>query len=294
MSGTIIKGIGGFYYVDTDDGVYECRARGKFRKEKVTPTVGDFAEISVLDKIKKKGSLDAILPRKNELIRPKVANVDQALIIFAAVSPQFNPDLLDRFLILAEEQRLDITICINKIDLDTEERYRIFEDIYAKAGYRVIPVSAEKNINIDRLKRCVEGKISVVAGPSGAGKSSLINCLNPKFSLETGEISRKIERGKHTTRHAELMEIFAGSFIVDSPGFTSLYLNNINPEELKSYFPEFRPFYGQCRFASCRHINEPDCCVKEHVGAEISSMRYERYKILYDEICEIYEERKRQ
>lgn len=292
LDGTIIKGIGGFYYIDTKDGIFECRARGKFRKEKVTPTVGDYVQISVLDEKNKKGSLDVIKPRRNQLIRPRVANVDQALIIFAAVSPNLNPDLLDRFLILAEEQKLEITICINKIDLDIEKNYEKYVKLYSQAGYRVIPLSAEGKINIDKLKECIEGKISVVAGPSGAGKSSLINCLNPDFKLMTGEISRKIERGKHTTRHAELMEICDRSFVVDSPGFTSLYLNNINPDELKNYFPEFRK-YASCRFSSCRHINEPDCGVKEQVGENISTARYERYKALYEEINELFEERKR-
>jgi len=292
LEGTIIKGIGGFYYIDTEDGVYECRARGKFRKEKITPVVGDYVEISVIDKNNKKGSLDVIKERKNQLIRPKVSNVDQALIIFAAVSPNLNPDLLDRFLVLAEEQALEITICINKIDLDTEKNYEKYVDIYTNAGYRVIPVSAEKGINIDVLKECVEGKISVVAGPSGAGKSSLINCINPDFNLATGEISRKIERGKHTTRHAELMEVFHNSYIVDSPGFTSLYLENIKPEDIKEYFPEFRKYSG-CRFSSCLHINEPDCEVKEHLGKEINNARYDRYKALYEEVYELFEERKR-
>ncbi len=293
LDGTIIKGIGGFYYIDTKNGIYECRARGKFRKEKVTPTVGDYVQISILDEENKKGSLDVIKPRKNQLIRPKVVNVDQALIIFAAVSPHFNPDLLDRFLILAEEQKLDITICINKIDLDKKRDFEKYKDLYTEAGYRVIPVSAHEKINIDELKKSVQNKISVVAGPSGAGKSSLINCLNPNFSLETGEVSKKIERGRHTTRHAELMEIFENSFIVDSPGFTSLYLDNIEAKKLQEYFPEFRQYYNNCRFSSCVHINEPDCCVKEHVGEDINPVRYEKYVALYNEINQIYQERKR-
>ena len=293
LKGTIIKGVGGFYYINTESGVYECRARGKFRKEKITPTVGDYVKISVLDELNKKGSLDEILPRKNSLIRPKVANIDQVIIVFAAVNPQFNKDLLDRFLILAEEQELDITICINKIDLDAEKRYSEYVDFYKASGYSVIPVSTYLGHNLEKLKERMEGKISVVAGPSGVGKSSIINALNPKFSLETGDISRKINRGKHTTRHAELMEIFHGSFIVDSPGFTSLYIENIKPEKLQEYFPEFRKYLKTCRFSGCIHINEPDCQIKKHVGNGIEKERYERYVEFYNEIMEGINERKR-
>ncbi len=293
VKGTIIKGVGGFYYVGTGNGIYECRARGKFRKERITPTVGDYAEITVIDEENKKGSLDNILSRKTYMIRPRVANVDQVIIIFAAAKPQLDPDMLDRFLILAEEQGLDIVICINKIDLDPDEEYKKYADIYSSAGYRVIPVSAEKKINIEQLGDCLKDKISVVAGPSGVGKSSIINSLNPNLRLETGSVSRKIERGKHTTRHAQLMELYGNSFIVDSPGFTSLYIDNIKPEMLQEYFPEFTPYIGKCRFSSCVHIHEPDCNVKNNVGESINPARYDRYVKLYNELVEFENERKR-
>ena len=185
LEGVILKGIGGFYYIDTETGVYECRARGIFRKEGIRPTVGDAVRISVLDEENKKGSLDEILPRRNELIRPRVANVDQAVIVFAAKSPNMNLDLLDRFLLLAEEQELDIVIVINKIDKDKKERYLEAAEMYRKAGYPVICTSAEKGVAIDELRHALENKISVFAGPSGVGKSSLINAAFPGLELGT-------------------------------------------------------------------------------------------------------------
>ena len=284
LKGTIVKGIGGCYYVNTGCGVYECRARGKFRLEKVTPTVGDFVEISVIDENGRKGSLDVIFARRNELIRPRVSNVDQAAIVFAAKSPALNPDLLDRFIIIAERHKLDVIICINKIDIDKREKYKDIAEIYTKSGFKVIPLSAEEGTNIDLLREELNGKISVFAGPSGVGKSSLLNAVNPMLGLNTGEISAKIERGKHTTRHAELMEIFDGSFIVDSPGFTSLFLDDIEKDELQYYFREFRPYIGNCRFSGCSHIHEPECAVKAHVGGRINEMRYNRYVNIYDEL----------
>lgn len=284
LNGTIIKGIGGFYYIDTENGVYECRARGIFRKEKLKPTVGDFVKISVLDEKNKKGSLDVIEPRKNMLIRPRVSNVEQAIIVFAAVSPDINIDLLDRFLILVAEQKLDVIICINKIDLDTDKKYENIKNMYEKSGYKVICLSAEKGIGIDELKSNLKNKISVFAGPSGVGKSSLINSISPNLQLKTGEISAKIERGKHTTRHAELMQIEENSYIVDSPGFTSLFLEHIPAEELQYYFKEFEPYLSGCRYTGCSHIHEPECAVKEQIGENIQTERYERYVNLYNEL----------
>lgn len=284
LNGTIIKGIGGFYYIDTENGIYECRARGIFRKEKLKPTVGDFVKISVLDEKNKKGSLDVIEPRKNMLIRPRVSNVEQAIIVFAAVSPDINIDLLDRFLILVAEQKLDVIICINKIDLDTDKKYENIKNMYEKSGYKVICLSAEKGIGIDELKSNLKNKISVFAGPSGVGKSSLINSISPNLQLKTGEISAKIERGKHTTRHAELMQIEENSYIVDSPGFTSLFLEHIPVEELQYYFREFEPYLSGCRYTGCSHIHEPECAVKEQIGENIQTERYERYVNLYNEL----------
>lgn len=284
INGTILKGIGGFYYVDTESGLYECRARGIFRKEGIKPTVGDHVQITVLDEAHKKGSLDVILPRKNELIRPRVANVEQAVIVFAAKSPNMNLDLLDRFLLLVEEQNLDIVICINKIDKDKEKEYEEAARLYQAAGYSVICASATEGDGIEMLRKALEHKISVFAGPSGVGKSSLINGAFPELSLITGEISKKIERGKHTTRHAELIQISKNSYIVDSPGFTSLYLDHIPQENLQYYFREFLPFVHECHYTGCSHTHEPECAVKEQVGKKISRIRYDRYVSFYTEL----------
>lgn len=286
LSGTIVKGIGGFYYVHTERGVFECRARGIFRKNGIKPTVGDKAQISVLDEEHLKGSLDIIEERKNELTRPRVANVDQAVIIFAAKDPQMNIDLLDRFLILAEEQSLEIAICINKIDLDLTKAYEDIAFLYRKVGYTLILASAEQGFGLNELREALAGKISVFAGPSGVGKSSLINSAFTEFSLETGVLSLKIARGKHTTRHAELMQIGGGGFIVDSPGFTSLSLGHIHYENLHYYFREFQPYLHKCHYTGCSPTHEPNCEVKANVGLdkEISPIRYERYKALYMEL----------
>ena len=291
LEGVILKGIGGFYYIDTETGVYECRARGIFRKEGIRPTVGDAVRISVLDEENKKGSLDEILPRRNELIRPRVSNVDQVVIVFAAKSPNMNLDLLDRFLLLAEEQELEIVIVINKIDRDKKEQYLEAAEMYRKAGYPVICTSAEKGIAIEELRAALENKISVFAGPSGVGKSSLINAAFPGLELSTGAISEKIQRGKHTTRHAELIQITDKSYIVDSPGFTSLFLNHIPSEKLQYHFRGFEPFIHKCYYNGCIHINEPDCAVKAEIGEAVAQKRYDRYVTIYEELKEEEERR---
>lgn len=292
LEGVIVKGIGGFYYIDTQKGVFETRARGIFRKEGIRPTVGDHVKISVLDEENKKGSLDEILPRRTELIRPKVSNVDQAVIVFAAKSPDMNLDLLDRFLLLAEEQELDIVIVLNKIDKDNNQDYEEAAKLYRQAGYLVICTSAELGSGVADLKAALENRISVFAGPSGVGKSSLINAAFPGLELNTGELSQKIQRGRHTTRHAELIRITENSYIVDSPGFTSLFLNHIPSEKLQYYFKEFEPFVHACYYHGCMHINEPDCAVKAQIGKVIHPMRYERYVNIVQELKK-EEERKK-
>lgn len=239
--------------------------------------------ISVLDEAGKKGSLDEILPRRNELIRPRVSNVDQAVIVFAAKSPNMNLDLLDRFLLLAEEQELEIAIVINKTDKDKREEYLAAAEMYRHAGYPVICTSAQEGRGIEELRQALENRISVFAGPSGVGKSSLINAVFPGLELNTGEVSRKIQRGRHTTRHAELIQISGKSYIVDSPGFTSLMLGHIPSEKLQCYFREFRPFLKDCRYTGCMHINEPECAVKAEIGSAIHERRYQRYKAFYEE-----------
>lgn len=292
VDGIIVKGIGGFYYINTKDGVYETRARGIFRKEGIKPLVGDRVRISIQDEKNKKGSLDEILPRDNELLRPRVSNVDQAVIVFGAKSPNINLDLLDRFLVLASEQELDIVIVINKIDLDKNNDYLEIEKLYKKSNYTIVCVSAEERIGLEELGELLTNSTSVFAGPSGVGKSTLLNSIFPKLNLETGAISEKIQRGKHTTRHAELIEVAENSYIVDSPGFTSLALSHVQSDKLQYHFKEFEPYLHSCYYNGCIHKNEPDCKIKEAVEKEIiDKLRYKRYVTLFDELKE-EEERK--
>ena len=286
INGKIIKGIGGFYYVDTEKGLYECRARGIFRKNKITPLVGDRVSISVVDKENKKGVVEEIEKRDTELVRPPIANVDKALIVFAIKNPAPNLSLLDRFIVLAEKENLEIVIVFTKVDLDADgELLDELKSIYEVSGYKVIPVSNKLKLNIDKIKEELKENTVVFAGPSGVGKSSLLNEVDKNFELKTGEVSDKIKRGKHTTRHAELLKLECGGMVADTPGFSSLTLDDIDESELKEYFIEFDK-YDDCRFGSrCIHENEPSCAVKEAVeNGDISKKRYESYIQLLNEI----------
>ena len=286
INGKIIKGIGGFYYVDTENGLYECRARGIFRKNKITPLVGDRVSISVVDEENKKGVVEEIEKRDTELVRPPIANVDKALIVFAIKNPAPNLSLLDRFIVLAEKENLEIVIVFTKVDLDADgELLEELKSIYEVSGYKVIPVSNKLKLNIDKIKEELKENTVVFAGPSGVGKSSLLNEVDKNFELKTGEVSDKIKRGKHTTRHAELLKLECGGMVADTPGFSSLTLDDIDESELKEYFIEFDK-YDECRFGSrCIHENEPSCAVKEAVeNGEISKKRYESYIQLLNEI----------
>lgn len=288
MKGKIIKGIAGFYYVyGENDEVYECRAKGIFRKENRKPLVGDDVEITILDQEKKEGNLVKILPRKNSLIRPAVANVDQAFVIFAMDDPKPNFLLLDRFLVMMEQADIPAVICFNKKDLAEEQEIRKLYETYRGCGYQVILSSALQEEGIEEIRSILKGKTTVVAGPSGVGKSSLTNLLQKEIRMETGEISRKLKRGKHTTRHSQVIPVGDHTYLMDTPGFSSLYLTDMEEQELKDYFPEFRKYEEQCRFQGCRHIHEPGCAVKEALGSgEISSLRYEDYLNLYEELKE--------
>lgn len=286
INGKIIKGIGGFYYVDTEKGLYECRARGIFRKNKITPLVGDRVSISVVDEENKKGVVEEIEKRDTELVRPPIANVDKALIVFAIKNPSPNLSLLDRFIVLAEKENLEIVIVFTKVDLDADgELLEELKSIYEVSGYKVIPVSNKLKLNIDKIKEELKENTVVFAGPSGVGKSSLLNEVDKNFELKTGEVSDKIKRGKHTTRHAELLKLECGGMVADTPGFSSLTLDDTDESELKEYFIEFDK-YDDCRFGSrCIHENEPSCAVKEAVeNGEISKKRYESYIQLLNEI----------
>lgn len=286
MQGKIIKGIAGFYYVNVVEfGVYECKAKGIFRKEKQKPLVGDNVEIEVLDEETMTGNITALLPRKNELIRPAVANVDQALVVFAVTRPSPHFNLLDRFLVMMERQDIPVVLCFNKEDIAEDEQVEKLRSVYEGCGYPCVFTSALEERNIEKIKELLKGKTTVIVGPSGVGKSSLINILNPDAKMETGDISSKIERGKHTTRHSELFTIAQDSYIMDTPGFSSLYVNDFEKEELKYYFPEFDPYEGTCRFLGCDHVHEPDCAVKAAVEAgEIHEIRYKDYLEMYEEL----------
>jgi len=288
VKGIIVKGIAGFYYVRTDNGIYECKARGIFKKNKVTPLVGDKVNINILSEDPKEGWIEEIEERNVELFRPAVANVDQAVIVFALKSPDPHLNLLDKIILLAEYSGLDLTICFNKADLiEGDAEFERYKAIYELAGYNVVMTSTKTGDGIEEVRDLLKDKISVFAGPSGVGKSSMLNVVQPGLELKTGEISEKIKRGKHTTRHTELIELEFGGWVVDTPGFTSLDLNFIDMAELADLFQEFREFEGHCRFNDCMHINEPDCAVKAAVDTgHIHQNRYDSYLYFYNNLVD--------
>lgn len=288
MQGKIIKGIAGFYYIYAEDGnVYECKAKGIFRKDNFKPLVGDNVEITVLDEEEKEGSVTSILPRRNSLIRPAVANVDQAFLIFAMENPKPNFLLLDRFLIMMKQQEIPAVICFNKKDVGEKEEMEKLYEIYTGCGYRVVLSSTYEGEGMDEIHEILKGKTTVVAGPSGVGKSSITNCMQGEVQMETGEISKKLKRGKHTTRHSQVIPVEKNTFLVDTPGFSSLYLIDMKEEELRDYFPEFAMYEPQCRFQGCMHIHEPGCAVKKALSeGKISQQRYDNYLALYEELKE--------
>lgn len=286
MKGKIVKGIAGFYYVHVPgNGIYECKAKGIFRKDKKKPLVGDDVSIDVLDEDGKKGNILELYRRSSEIIRPAVANVDQAMVIFAIAKPQPNFNLLDRFLIMMEQQQIPCIICFNKADIDEKGEGEDFEAIYRACGYETLSVSAKTGQGMDEIRKLLHHKTTTVAGPSGVGKSSIINQLQSNVTMQTGEISEKIERGKHTTRHSELIAIGEDTYILDTPGFSSLSLFDMEKEDLTKFYPEFEKCEVFCKFGGCSHISEPICGVKEAVEeGEISRLRYENYKLLYEEL----------
>lgn len=288
MIGKIMKGIAGFYYVGVaESGVYECKAKGIFRKDKIKPLVGDDVEIEVLNEEEKLGNIVKILPRRSELIRPAVANIDQALVIFAAREPKPNLSLLDRFLVIMEKQDVPVIICFNKQDLCDEEEVGRLKEIYEACGYPVVLASAKQGEGIEEIKSLLRGKTTTVAGPSGVGKSSLTNLLQNEVQMETGEISKKLGRGRHTTRHSQIIQIEKDTWLYDTPGFTSFYVEEIEKEELRFYFREFSKYEGTCRFQGCTHTHEPGCMVKNALEeGKISKERYENYLELYGELKE--------
>lgn len=287
MKGKIIRGIGGFYYVHTGSSVYECKAKGIFRKDNIKPLPGDLVEITVLDEEKKLGNIDLIQPRRNVLIRPAVANVDQAMVIFALASPKPNFNLLDRFLVMMEKQEIPSILLFNKKDLVEESALGEVKNRYLGSGYELHFISARQEEGVEEVRRLLKGKTTTVAGPSGVGKSSLVNRLQSGIFMETGAVSEKIERGRHTTRHTELLFVEQDTYILDTPGFSCVDLIGVEKEELDSFFPEMRKRRDYCRFAGCAHLKEPDCAVRRAVSdGGISESRYENYQLFYEE-CKV-------
>ena len=270
-------------------GIYECKAKGIFRNKKIKPLVGDNVLIDVIDEDNKKGNISDILERKNELIRPASANIDQAMVIFAVKSPEPNYNLLDRFILMMDYQDVPTVVVFNKTDLVEEKDIEELRKIYEKCGCKVIFISAYDNTGIDILMDTLKDKTTILAGPSGVGKSSLTNIILPDRKEEgeiskTGDVSR-IGRGRHTTRHSEIFNVTGSTYICDTPGFTSLNLPELEKEQVRFYFNEFDEYEGTCRFNGCVHINEPDCAVKMAVEkGVISRRRYTSYVELYEEI----------
>ena len=286
MKGKIIKGIAGFYYVhDGRSKIYECKAKGVFRNRNIKPLVGDDVEFMVLDEKEGTGNIDAILPRKNKLIRPAVSNVDQAVVVLAVTEPLPNLNLLDRFLVMMERQEIPVIICFNKIDLSGGKEIEELRAIYGPAGYTLHFISTYEAAGLEKLHELIAGKTTVLAGPSGVGKSSITNFLQPEARMETGVVSEKIKRGKHTTRHSELFFVENGTYMMDTPGFSSMYIEDLEPNELKDYFPEFSEYEEECRFLGCIHVGEKVCGVKTAVAdGKISRSRYDNYLLLYQEL----------
>lgn len=295
MKGKIIKGIAGFYYVHAQGrGIYECKAKGIFRNRGIKPLVGDLAEFEVLSETEKEGSITEILERKNALIRPAVANIDQALLIFAVHEPDPNRNLLDRFLVMMRCQDIPVILCFNKTDLARGGELSEIADNYQGCGFPVFFTNAKTGEGMDRLGAALKGKTSAASGPSGVGKSSIINILQKDVHMETGVISRKIGRGKNTTRHSQLIHMEGDSYIMDTPGFGSLDILGLAADDLWKCYEEFLPFEPYCRFQGCSHIHEPDCGVRQALDeGKIHRGRYETYASIYQELKEMEKRERR-
>lgn len=284
--GQIVRAVGGFYYVRTEEGDVECRARGVFKKKKLTPLVGDRCLYEPTGA--GQGVVTKLLPRRTELIRPPIANVEQAVIACSLYEPSFQPLLVDRLLVHSEQAGLEPIICMTKLDLaPDEDQVDRIRAIYDPLGYPVLAVSAKTGAGLEQLAQMLHGKLTVFAGQSGVGKSSLLNRLCPSFNLEVGAVSSRLGRGRHTTRHVEILELPGGGQVADTPGFSQLAMTGLTEEELEQYLPEFRNYSASCRFRGCLHQREPGCAVQEAVGAgKIDAGRYRHYLQFLQEIRE--------
>ncbi len=283
--GTIIRGVGGNYYVDSENGLIECRARGLFRNQNIKPLVGDKVYFRITEEDEKSGFIEKIEKRKNEMKRPPVSNVDQILIVFAATNPEPSFLLLDMLLVASEMNNLEPIICFNKIDLIDKEFIDKYKKIYESIGYKIVFTSADKKVHLEEVVSVLKDKTTLFSGPSGVGKSSLMNAVETNFKLKTGTVSEKLKRGKHTTRHAEIYKLSFGGFVVDTPGFSSFDINEVNYEDLTKYYPEILKYSEDCKFRNCAHVKEPGCAVKEALNdGFISNLRYDNYLRLLEEL----------
>lgn len=288
IDGIIIRGVGGNYYVDTGIKLIECRARGLFRLKNIKPLVGDKVLIRLTEEDENQGYIEEIKERTNEMVRPPVANAEQLLIFFAVTNPEPSFLLLDKLLIAAETNNLKPIICFNKCDLANETLKKEYENIFVNTDYRIVFTSKNEEGSLDELKNILKDKLTVFSGPSGVGKSSIMNAVQPDFQLKTGEISDKLKRGKHTTRHAEIYKLDSGGYVVDTPGFSSFELEGIGEYDLKEFYPEIKKYDSGCRFADCLHYKEPNCVIKNAVDdGLISQTRYNNYLRLLEEIRKI-------
>ena len=287
MTGRIVKALSGFYYVKSENGLtYACRARGKFRKDKFSPLVGDVCDFDITDEKDMEGSVTLIRPRTNELRRPPVANLDQAVVVFAMKSPDPSIYLLTKYLVMLEQCHIRPVIIFQKSDLGEEGQEEHYRQVFASTGYEIRFISVAREQGIDEVRSLLKGHVSTVAGPSGAGKSSLINALLGELRLETGDVSDKTGRGKQTTRHTELIEIEEDTFLFDTPGFSAVELSGVEEEQLGSLFPDFSDYIGDCYFTGCSHRSEPGCAIKQAVeSGAVSRERYDAYLRIYEELA---------
>lgn len=285
--GQIRKALSGYYYVYNEGQLIQCRGRGVFRNRGESPLVGDIVDFEIVEN--SDGVITKIHPRKNELIRPPIANIDQALLVFSAKEPDFQTTLLDRFLVVLESYYVKPIICITKTDLlneDEKNKIQNYIEDYKKIGYEVITTYKNDKDLLNQLKPLLKGKMTVLAGQSGVGKSTIMNTLIPELNLKTAEISHSLGRGKHTTRHVELIEVAEG-LLADTPGFSSLEFNHIEKNELSNFFPEMLSLSENCKFRGCLHLKEPNCAVKDALEhKQIADYRYEHYLQLLQEIID--------